>query len=116
MEDMIEIKRTKGRVALKLNAIHLGEDLCIIITGGDKPHLGAVTVGSKEVKSSTFCFPNHKEDYITRVLYDLFTSSFDKNVVLCCGIHVDNIMKSEIDTISALCIEMIEELKNIINI
>ncbi len=116
MEDMIEIKRTKGRVGLKLNAIHLGEDLCIIITGGDRPHLGAVTVGSKDVEASTFCFPNHKEDHITKVLYELFTASFDKNVVLCCGIHVDNIMKSEIDTISALCTEMIDELKNIINI
>jgi hypothetical protein len=89
----------------------MGEDLCVIITGGDRPHLGAVTVGSKQVEEHTFCFPHHKEDHVTKLVYSLITESFDKNVLVCCGIHVDNILKTEIDTVIAICKVMITELK-----
>lgn len=116
MSEMIEIERTNGRIKLKLKAFYLGEDLCVIVTGGDKPHLGAVTVGSRDVQELTYCFPHHKEDHITKVLYALLTATFDKNVVVCCGIHIDNISSSEIDTVCALCTEMIIELKSINNI
>lgn len=113
---MIEITRTKGRLKLKLNAIEMGEDLCVIVTGGDKPHLGAVTIGSKRVDANTFCFPHHKEDSVTRLLYSLITESFDKNVIVCCGIHVDDISTEEIYSVYTLCKEMLIELKNIKNI
>jgi hypothetical protein len=108
---MIEITRAKGRIELKLIAIYMGEDLCVIITGGDRPHLGAVTVGSKHVEEHTFCFPHHKEDHVTKLVYSLITEPFDKNVLVCCGIHVDSISKPEIDTVISLCREMIVELK-----
>ncbi|MCM8710318.1 hypothetical protein M2651_04665 [Clostridium sp. SYSU_GA19001] len=113
---MLEITRTKERINLKLDVIYLGEDLCIILTGGDKPHLGAVTVGSNQVKEHTFCFPHHKEDYITKLVYSLITESFDKNVIVCCGIHFDNISKEEITEVISLCKEMILELKHVNNI
>jgi hypothetical protein len=116
MPDIIEITRAEGRINLKLNAFLLGEDLCIIVTGGDKPHLGAVTVGSKQVEAWTFCFPHHKEDEVTKLLYAVITETFDKNVMICCGIHIDNISASEIDTVVSLCREMIIELKSKINI
>lgn len=113
---MIELLRTKGRINIKLNAVEMGEDLCVIVTGGDKPHLGAVTVGSKQSEVNTFCFPHHKENLVTELLYSLITDTFDQNVVVCCGIHVDNINKEEIDTVISLCSEMIMELKTIRNI
>jgi len=113
---MIELLRTKGRINIKLNAVEMGEDLCVIVTGGDKPHLGAVTVGSKQAEANTFCFPHHKEDAVTKLLYSLITESFDKNVVVCCGIHIDNITKEEIASVISLCSEMITELKTIKNI
>lgn len=115
MQDIIEIIRTEGRIKLKLNALFLGEDLCIIVTGGDKPHLGAVTAGSNQAGEYTFCFPHHREDEITRVLYAVITETFDKNIVICCGIHIDNISAAEIDTVRALCREMVMELKSKIN-
>jgi hypothetical protein len=113
---MIELIKTKGRINIKLNAIEMGEDLCVIVTGGDKPHLGAVTVGSNNSESNTFCFPHHKEDSVTRLLYSVITETFNKNVVVCCGIHIDNIAKEEISSVISLCSEMIMELKTIMNI
>lgn len=116
MQDIIEITRTEGRITLKLNTFLIGEDLCIIITGGNRPHLGAVTVGSRQVEAYTFCFPHHREDEITKVLYAIITETFDKNVMICCGIHIDNISAAEIYAIRTLCAEMLIELKSKIDI
>jgi hypothetical protein len=113
---MIELVKANGRINIKLNAIEMGEDLCVIVTGGDKPHLGAVTVGSKHSEANTFCFPHHKEDSVTTLLYSLITETFNKNVVVCCGIHIDNITKEEISSVISLCSEMIIELKTIMNL
>ena len=53
---MIEIKKEFKRIKINLKAIKMGEDLCVILTGGDKPHLGALTIGSSLVNLNTFTF------------------------------------------------------------
>lgn len=60
---MIIIEKDYRNINIKLEAIEIGEDLCIIITGGDRPHIGAVSIYSKEEGLRTISLKNHK-DYI----------------------------------------------------
>lgn len=107
---MIKINRKMNRLEINLVAIHMGKDICIVLTGGDTPHLGAVTVGSPILSVETFTFENHKEDIITRMLGEILSKEYKGNFVLCCGIHLDNITKQEISDVLKLSSEITIEL------
>ena len=47
---MINLNRKKGRVNIDLKATYVGEDLIIIISGGDRPHVGAISYGGQVLK------------------------------------------------------------------
>lgn len=109
---MIEIKKEFKRIKISLKVIKMGQDLCVILTGGDKPHLGALTTGSSLVNLNTFTFPGHKENFVTEIIGDILKKEFSGNFVVCCGIHLDDISKEEIQKVLYLCEEMVIELCN----
>lgn len=104
------MQRMTGQIPVNLMAVPMGGDLCVIITGGDLPHLGAVTVGAVDLEPETVSFNTHKERHITAMAAGMLRERFDRHFAVLCGIHVDKIKKEEIDDIMALTKEMIEEL------
>lgn len=105
---MIVIDKEVGRIKLKLQAVKMGEDLCVIITGG-KEHIGAVTF-SYDKEASTTAFGTHKENFVTQAVGNVLNNRFCGNFVICCGIHFDNITKEEIECVKALSLKITEEL------
>ena len=113
---MDEIAVKKGRININGRAFLVGEDLCVIISGGDSPHIGCVTLSvprpslsDKNKISSTTSILNligHKDDEAAKYVSETLASRLNKNVVVTCGIHVDNIKAEEIHT----TIELIKEL------
>lgn len=106
---MIQIKRQQGRIDIELAAHRMGKDLCVLITGG-VPHLGALTAASESLGSQSIVFDDHQEYHVTEMAVRLLRGSFDGNVVVCCGIHLDDIEKHEIAEVMKIAEEMIEEL------
>lgn len=106
---MIQINKKFNRIQLNLTAFDMGKDVCIVLTGGE-PHLGSVTLGSKKLSTETFAIGDHKEYVLTEKLGKILKKEYLGNFVLCCGIHLDNIMKEEIEDIMNLSCQMIEEL------
>ncbi|MFL0168459.1 hypothetical protein [Candidatus Clostridium helianthi] len=109
---MIEINKKINRIEVKLTAHFMGDDLCIVLTGGDTPHLGAITASSQILEPQTITFENHKENFITKMSAEILRKNFSGNFVICCGIHLDDIKKSEITEVMDLCRQMIIELCN----
>ena len=113
---MDEIAVKQGRININGRAFLVGEDLCVIISGGDSPHIGCVTLSvprpslsDKNKISSTTSILNligHKDDEAAKYVSETLASRLNKNVVVTCGIHVDNIKAEEIHT----TIELIKEL------
>ncbi len=113
---MKEIAVAKGRISINSRAFLVGEDLCVIISGGDSPHIGCVTLSVprpslsyKNKISSTTSILNligHKDDEAAKYVSETLASRLNKNVVVTCGIHVDNIKPEEIH----ITIELIKEL------
>ncbi len=99
------------RVRLEALTVRMGDDLCIVITGGDQPHLGAVALAqarpSLEDKSkisastSVLTVLGHKEDLLARTAAQTLAAAINKTVVVCCGIHVNAISEDEIHFIEA---------------
>jgi len=106
---MITISQKKGRVALTLTAFEMGNDICVILTGGEE-HLGAVTVGSPQGRLETVAIGSHKEYYVTEKMGQILESAYSGSYVICCGIHLDNITKDEIATTIDLSGKMVEAL------
>ena len=109
---------TLKKLDIEFNIIinEIGNDLSVIIYGGDMPHIGCVTLSqprpsiqNEGVISSTTSIINiigHKDDVIARYVSEKLSSSLNKNVAVSCGIHVDNIKDCEIDAIIAMTKEL----------
>lgn len=108
---MIIIEKTEGRVNVKLEALKAGNDICLLITGGDTPHIGAVSVYSIENKINTTIFEGHKDDKVSEYFINNMKDYFKGKISASCGIHIDDITKEEINIVMEICRDIADELK-----
>jgi hypothetical protein len=102
-------KTQSARIVIDFTSIPMGNDLCIVIAGGDAPHLGAAAVAQarpslqdsskRSATTSVIALVGHKDDEIARSVAHTLAVKLNKNVVVCCGIHIDRITKDELDSI-----------------
>lgn len=116
---MIKLNRKIGRVNIDLKGTYVGEDLIIIISGGDRPHVGAVSYGgqgfeNKDFEKNTVVYGNHKEYIICQRFSQRIGEIFNGNYIISAGIHLDNITKEEIEIVKNLSEELLEEIISII--
>ncbi len=107
---MIQLTQKSGRIEITLTAHRLGDDLCVFITGGDTPHLGALTASSPTMPPKSVVFDTHKEYYVTEMAAGYLSAGFMGNAVVCCGIHLDDIEKQEIQDVMELSEKMVRQL------
>lgn len=119
-DDMYNLALEKGRIKINLKVFMIGQDLCVIISGGDSPHIGSVTLSiprpslaDANNNSSTTSVLNvlgHKDDEAAKYVSHALSSRLNKNVVVTCGIHVDDITSAEIKDV----ISILKELTDIV--
>lgn len=112
---MIHIEKKQGRIHLTLDAYFMGEDIVVLISGGDRPHLGTITAGARLEPLKTVQLQTHKEFYITEEIAVFLRKNFKGNFAICCGTHLNNITREELKLIPELAVQMglelIEELR-----
>lgn len=106
---MIKLKRENGRLVINLLAIQMGEDLCVVITGG-KEHLGSIEVKVSANKIENITIIGHKEYVLTQKIGEILNRKYPGNFVICCGIHFDDITANEIKDVVSLSCDMAEQL------
>ncbi|ADU31189.1 hypothetical protein [Evansella cellulosilytica] len=85
---------------VKCEITRVGEDDLILVTGGTKPHIGAIvlcTWDGIQAHVVSHGLPHHKEEKLYIELAQLWCTTFKKNVVLTGGIHIDNATKEDIE-------------------
>lgn len=107
---------------VRCDAFAVGDDLVVIVAGGDKPHVGAVAVGiprpsldnPQEISAtaSVFAMIGHKEDELARSLALKLATTLQRNTVVTVGIHVDNISPGGISSIEESCSSVLKRLIN----
>lgn len=103
---------TKEDITIELISIKKGDDYIIILTGGDKPHIGAVTLSQSRpslddpskssASTSVLTALGHKEDILARDISQKISSKLKCNVSTICGIHLDNIKDHQFSIINEL--------------
>ncbi len=109
--------RVLGRIKIETVILPMGKDICIVITGGNAPHLGAVAAaqarpslkdsGQLSASTSVITLLGHKEDEVVRRIAHHAAKDLGTNVAVCCGIHVDHISEAEM----AFVEQYIEEVR-----
>ena len=93
---------------MEISVCDMGEDLCVVLTGGDRPHLGAVSLsvareslrgGAGACTTSNLTLLGHKDDTLARYLSERLSCSLGKNVAALCGVHAENISEYEIEAV-----------------
>lgn len=87
---------------LSLEAVPVGRDLLLLITGG-VAHIGAASTAYLEgdaVSIQTSAVPGHKEHVLSVELARTAAAALNRTVTVVMGIHYDNLTKKEIQIIS----------------
>lgn len=79
----------------------------ISVMGGDRPHIGAVSIADLNGHISTFQFPGHRESIISERWVKCLYENGCSPVVVCAGIHYDNLNRDEIETVLRLTDELL---------
>jgi len=114
------VESVAGRVAIKMEAVSMGADYCLVITGGDRPHLGAVALSTprpsladpQKISASTsvLTLVGHKEDDVAKKIAHQFAAKLERHVVVACGVHLDGITKNELAVMEQMLEELAEQL------
>jgi len=109
---LFQTKRKVGKIEIVLDAIRIGEDYLLTLTGGEE-HIGAVAIGlfdekSQRASSSVVTMPGHREEYLALQGARQVSRATKKTSVFVVGIHQDNISPEEIRNIVSAAGEMVE--------
>jgi hypothetical protein len=114
MEPMI-LTAARGRVALRMTCVAMGEDLCVSLEGGEGPHVGAVALAVPRVpgamkpgppSTSVLARLGHREDGLARDVASLLATRLGVAVSVACGIHLDAPTGNELETAVDLALEL----------
>ncbi len=92
---MLTFTHTEGRVTLRLRMLFMGQDICILLDGGEKPHMGALTTAYAQ-GTEHICLPGHREDILAQKVATKIQKTRSCTVTCLCGIHIPDITKDEI--------------------
>ncbi len=77
----------------------LDEGLNVLLVGGCRRHVGAVSAADADGEVQTIQLPGHKDQVISTLWAGELAKRFHVPVSVACGIHYDSATKEQIDVI-----------------
>ena len=105
----------EGRFCVSSTAIPCGDDWAVTVCGGEKAHVGAVSVGQYEPQRdsatvSTIALFSHRDDRVAARFAKAIATAKKCSVTVTVGIHVDDASEAEIAALSRICEVCLEKL------
>ena len=103
----------------------VGRDLNVIIAGGDKEHIGSVSIAvpresltgeGKSATVSSYVYTGHKDDVIGNEFAKALCTKLQCKVVVCCGIHYDDVEMVKLKMITDTCKELLNSVIRMLNV
>ena len=109
MKEARRVLRTSsgvGKYKVEMVLTLVGNDLIAVLSGGDRPHIGAVAVaiprpslkgsGRTSSTSSVFTLIAHKDDDVARMASDALARELNRVAVVSAGAHIDNASEADV--------------------
>ena len=116
----MEFRAARGGYALQAQVRRLGEDLVVLLGGGERPHVGTLVVAEprasgadptrRSATSSVWNRLGHKDEALARPLAERLAAALDVTVVVVAGVHVENLDEAGIQTFAGLAQELTEDM------
>ncbi|MGM9538219.1 MAG: hypothetical protein ACI3VN_07805 [Candidatus Onthomonas sp.] len=87
----------------------LDEGVQVLVTGGCKTHVGAVSYAVPGEAVRTIQFPTHRDGVVGEQWAKALCEVLRCQVVVNCGIHYDHVSKAEIGQIVSAAEELLEK-------
>lgn len=106
--ERLVLNKTLYGQSVTIKSERIGEDYLVTVTGGHSPHIGSVSTAliSERLGQpgctttvSTYVYPGHKDDRIGNRFAEAISKVVQQKVVVVCGVHFDDLVKNEIDTV-----------------
>jgi hypothetical protein len=106
---------SQGALPYRVEAevLFLGADLLVVLSGGDKPHIGSIAVALPRPSladpakisstASVYNFVGHKDQVIAQRVSEILSAELNKHVVVVAGFHVDAISTEGIARVVENC-------------
>ncbi len=122
--DVPVLEAGEGRCRIQARILPMGDHLLVAVTGGEA-HIGAAALaepytsrkgpGNTGVSLSVLTRTTHKEDAIAREMAFGLASAGKVPVLVCCGIHVDDITPVEVEEINRNADTLLEKITAALN-
>ena len=122
---MYSFTLNRDAISVNFSVETMGSDVCVIVTGGDRPHIGAAALsvarpslsgdGGISASTSIITVPGHKDDVAAKRVCEHIAKALNKNVAAVCGIHYDGITSEGIKTILDLVDEGAQQVCSMIS-
>lgn len=111
---------SRGRITLELACVRMGQDLTVLLSGGDREHIGAMAVSQARpsladpartsASTSVITLLGHKEDDLAKAMASQLASSLGVAVCVVCGVHLDRITAEELGDVQIMAAELTTRL------
>lgn len=101
-----------GRLNVWAEVIFAGEELLVYIGGGDRPHIGALSLAKPREYPLSFSMPGHMDYLVSSESSKRICEATGTKCAVVCGIHVDAAAPDEIESLmvnSRKCVDLIIE-------
>jgi hypothetical protein len=105
---------------LEAQVRRLGEDLVVLLGGGELPHVGTTVVAEprasgadptrRSATSSVLNRLGHKDEALARPLAERLAAALDVTVVVVAGVHVEDLDQAGIQIFADLAEELMERM------
>ena len=111
VDEIITKKLSFAEINFEIKSV--GEDILILISGGDKPHIGSavLAIPRKSLRdeteisctSSVLNVVGHKDEKICRYVAETFCRKYNAVTVCAGGFHCDNLTAEQIQEVIDAC-------------
>lgn len=116
---MKSFQKVIGGVKVRCDVIPMGDDITVLLYGGDRPHIGStalsiprpsLTGSGRSATTSILNCLGHKDDVLAKLFAEKIAVKSDHTAVCVCGIHVDNLSQRDLTVLYEGILELLEEL------
>ena len=103
------IRVGEGRYSVRLESYNIGNDMLIVITGGEEDHIGSATLIEEKDHLQTIIKKGHQDHVISEKIANIIYDTIEKDLLVVCGIHIDDASKEEIDILignAQVCVDI----------
>ncbi len=96
MDRNVILEETLFGFPIRCQVTRLDNGIHVLLTGGSRTHIGAISTCLPGNAPETRVFPGHKDHYISEPWAKTLAGHFSVPICVVCGIHYDNASKAQI--------------------